>query len=88
MMGIKASTTVAVRILGLIALFKGVTTCISALSMFSRSEAFSKIAGAGWWIVMRSTVVTSLVPIVAGIICLTYSKRIAELLTNGIDGNS
>ena len=87
-MGIKASTTVSVRFLGLIALLKGVTTCISTLSMFSRSEAFSKITGSGWWLVMRSTVVTSLVLIVAGIICLTYSKRLAELLTKGVDENS
>lgn len=87
-MGIKASTTVSVRIVGLIALLKGVTPCISALSMFSRSEAFPKITGAGWWLVVRSTVLTSLVPIVAGIICLTYSKPIAELLTKGVDENS
>jgi len=88
MMGIKASTTVSVRILGLIALLKGVTTCISTLSMFSRSEAFSKITGVGWWLVMRSTVVTSLVPIIVAIICLAYSKPLVELLTKGIDENS
>ena len=87
-MGIKASTTVSVRILGLIALLKGVTTCISTLSMFSRSEALSKITGAGWWLVMRSTVVTSLVPIIVAIICLAYSKPLAELLTKGVDENS
>jgi uncharacterized membrane protein len=85
----KAFTIIAVRILGLMALFRGAAACVSLLTMSLRQNSFPGASGtASWNMAIQSIAVGSVLPIVAGIVCLAYSKPIAAFLAKGTEENS
>ena len=80
-MGLKAVTTVGVRVLGLMSLFKGLMTLTSVL-MITCAQSGSRAALGS---VMSSIGTITVFYVVAGILCLAYSKALARVLTAGVE---
>jgi|GEM_PF-3322234 len=83
------ATIVAVRIIGLVALLKGAMACTSiavlpsGVLLGAGSPSRRVLAAQAFAIA-----VATLVPAIAGVICLKYSKPLAVLLTSGTEVSS
>jgi hypothetical protein len=85
-MKIRAVTTVAVRIFGLIALFKGAMASTNVVMLFSSLLlAASRPSGRVMALQCLGLSLGCIVPAIAGLVCIAYSKPIAELLVKGVD---
>ena len=84
-MQIRAFTTVAVRILGLVALLKGGMACVNVIMLLcSLLLATARPSGRVVAVQCLGVALNSLVPLIAGIVCLACSKPLAELLIKGL----
>jgi len=88
-MKIKAFTTVAIRILGLMALLRGAMSSVSVVMLYSGAlTGGSSPSGRAMATQSAAVAISAVVPIIVAIVCLAYSKPLAELLTRGVDENS
>ena len=84
----RAFAIVAVRILGLVALFRGATAGVSLLMFLLRPETFRGTYGtSAWSAVLTSVLGGALLPIIAGVLCLVCTGAIADFLVKGTEGN-
>ena len=78
-MDIQAATIVAMRILGLISVFKGLMISVNILVSFSVAPPISNFYGVGSLVLFH---------VIVGIAVIRFSQPIARLLTSGITSNS
>ncbi|NLF15871.1 MAG: hypothetical protein GX595_01240 [Lentisphaerae bacterium] len=84
----RAFAIVAVRILGLVALFRGAIAGVSMLMFLLRPETFRGTYGtSAWSAVLTSVLGGALLPVIAGILCLACTRPIADFLAKGTEGN-